>query len=293
MRGLFVPLPEPAITRDYIGQLIDHISTDHPEMREITFWGADLRLLAEKVVGQDLSHFESVFVGAQEVPWFGARPDTPKNLQPWMRGISGVEGMQTASYRWDQIAADENLAKAHEWNWYITIEVGLDAIGDHPSLRSAWEAYLVETCRRLYSIRRTGKVLWSPYVWDGYDKMDTARRLRIRAALGTMTRNIRLYSQSPSISYIDIQDGQGQQPLEPPFEGIAWHKLLANSNAGGGVRINMELFSRNLNYADNFGALEKVVIRGREETYKINGVPVGNCWAAWHWLIPYYVNHLQ
>lgn len=279
MTGLFVQLsttpPGP-----YLQDLINHIRTRHPEIREAAFTDCQPWDL-NRLDNIDLSGL-TVYVGAPPVPWWGPRPDTPLGLQPWMVPVAGAAGMLTPSYRWDQILVDEALAQqsiSRGWKIYVGSEIGIDALGDHPQLRQGWEAYLIELCRRLKGIR----ILWSPYAWDAWSTVTNVRRGRIQTAMRVLVDNVRNFSQTPGLGRIDLQDGRGAQPLEPETDAFNWYRLI--KNCGSEVRINMELFASDLT------PLPLEQIRTRRTFYAANSVPLGCSWEARYWLAPLYANH--
>lgn len=279
MTGLFAQLST-LPPGSYLQELISHIRTRHPEISEVVFSDCQPWDLARLTV-LDLAGLE-VYVGAPPVPWYGPRPDTPTGLQPWMMPVAGAAGMLTGSYRWDQIHLDETLARTHGWNVYIGSEIGIDAIGDHPTLRQGWEAYLIEACHRLHSLRPMS-VLWSPYAWDAWSTVSTTRRTKIAAAAKTLIANTRTYSKTPGVGIVDLQDGRGAQPQEPETDAVNWFRLI--KDCGAEVRINMELFTPNLT------PLPLEEVHRRRQFYDTNGVPVGASWEARYWLVPLYSNH--
>ena len=253
-------------------EIIGHIDRRHPLITELAF--TDVGFGVPIVPAR----FKK-WAGAPWVRWAGPRYDTPTDLQSWMLPIAGVAGMLTPSYRWDQIIADTNLAKvilSRGFDFYISQEVGIDALGDHPRLRQAWEAFLVELCRRLYAIRPDVEVLWSPYAWDLWSTVSPPRRNMIQAAVGHLLSNVRKYSQTPGITYVDLQDGRGAQPSEPETDAVNWYKLIS-SNSLAKYRINMEYFT------PHFTAQPPEEMERREKFYKSNDVPIGCCWELRYW----------
>lgn len=267
MSGLFVSDLEPS-TRT----IINHIDRRHPEVKELAFTHVSYG------VPTIPSRFKK-WAGAPWVSWSGPRSDTPSDLQSWMLPIAGVAGMMTPSYRWDQIALDEYLGRLllpRGFDFYISQEVGIDALGDHPRLAKAWEAYLVELCRRLYAINQDISVLWSPYAWDLWASVSEARRHKIRVAVSVLLTNVRAYSKTPGITTLDLQDGRGAQPNEPETDAVHWYRLIArDSNVR--FRINMEYFT------PHFEAQPPEEMERREKFYEANGVPIGCCWALRYW----------
>lgn len=273
MTGLFVQLstlpPDP-----YLTDLIFHIRTRHPEIRDLAFTDVqpwDLGRLP------DLAGF-NVYVGAPPVPWYGPRPDTPTNLQQWMHHIAGVAGMLTPSYRWDQIYADQALAATHGWKVYVGSEVGIEVLGDHPAVRAGWEAYLIELHRRI-----NRPTLWSPYAWDLWSSVSATRRTKVKAAMKTLVTNVKNYSQTAGLTRLDLQDGRGAQPSEPETDALNWYNLI--KDCGAEVKINMELFASDLTPAP----LEE--IDRRRAFYATHNAPIGCCWEARDWLVPLHSNH--
>jgi hypothetical protein len=279
MTGLFIQLSTTP-PGSYLQDLVAHVRLLHPELTDLAFadcqpWDI-ARLDPLNLAGLN------VYVGAPHIPWFGPRPDTPSGLQAWMLPVAGAAGMLTPSYRWGQIFADEALAQqttARGWNVYIGSEVGIDALGDHPNLRAAWEAYLIEICKRVPG----PKFLWSPYAWDAWATVSAFRRTRVQAAVKALVANVKVYSQTPGIGRIDLQDGRGAQPQEPASDATNWYRLIKDS--GTTVKINMELFTPGLD------PLPIDVMRARRSYYATQGVPVGCSWEARYWLVPLYANH--
>jgi hypothetical protein len=279
MIGLFVQLsttpPGP-----YLQDLISHIRSRHPELTDLAFADCQSWDLA-RLDALDLTGL-TVYVGAPPIAWFGPRPDTPTGLQSWMLPVAGAAGMLTPSYRWDQIITDEVLASQtaiRGWNVSIGSEIGIDALGDHPTIRAAWEAYLIELCRRVNGPR----FLWSPYAWDAWATVSTSRRTRIQSAVKALVANIKIYSQTPGLTVIDLQDGRGAQPQEPASDATNWYRLIKDN--GVPVRVNMELFTPELQ------PLPIDVMRNRLAYYAAQGVPLGCSWEARYWLAPLYANH--
>lgn len=268
MQGLFIQLS--TLPPNYLPLLLSHLSL-HPEITELAF--SDGQSWNIPTVNR------TCWLGSTWVPWQGPRPDTPSDLQPWMVQIAGVAGMQTPSYRWDQINLDLQLAQSlpQGWNWYVGQEVGIDALGDHPKLREGWEAYLIELCRRLHALRPGIKVLWSPYAWDAWASVSIPRRAKIAAALKTLVNNVRYYSNTPGLTRIDLQDGRGVQ-IEPASDAVNWWNLI--KGCGTEVKINAELFAQGLT------PLPAEELDARLNFYKAQGVPVGCCWEARYWLLP-------
>lgn len=272
MTGLFVQLS--TLPPNYLPALLDHLKL-HPEIKELAFTDAQPWQIPTGVP----STFKR-YLGSTTVPWWGPRFDTPTDLQPWMLPVAGVGGMLTPSYRWDQLNNDMALFSQlpADWNWYIGQEVGVDALGDHPRLREAWEAYLIELCKRLYAQRPHIKVLWSPYAWDAWNSVSVARRNKIKAAVDLLFKNVRDYSKTPGIATLDLQDGRGAQPLEPATDAVMWWNLLRA--LGRETRINAEFFSTGLT------PLTRADLDARLAFYKHEGVTVGCCWEARYWLFP-------
>ena len=263
MSGFFVSDLEPSTHT-----IINHIDRRHPEVKELAF--TDVGYGVPVVPGR----FKK-WAGAPWVRWSGPRWDTPTDLQSWMLPIAGVAGMLTPSYRWDQIIADENLARLllpRGFDFYISQEVGIDALGDHPRLAKAWEAYLVELCRRLYTINQDISVLWSPYAWDLWDSVSKARRDKIKAAVSLLLTNVRNYSKTPGITTLDLQDGRGAQPNEPETDAVNWYDLIARDPSVR-FRINMEYFTPQL------AAQPPEEMERRAKFYEERSVPIGCGWA--------------
>ena len=284
MRGLFVPMRH--IQPGYLGQLVEHIDRHHPELTElaltdVTPW--DWETIRAVTDGQ----LPTYYVGATEAPWFGPRADSPP-LQPWMHLIAGVAGMMTPSYRWQQIEIDTQAwatAAGNGMDFYVRQEVGIDALGDHPALRAAWEAYLVELARRAAQWRSRPLILWSPYAWDLWGTPAgaawSARRLRIQSAMSTLVANVRQYSglgQNLNL-VIDLQDGRGAQPAEPATDAANWYNLIKGCGANL-VRVNAEWFKGDLTPQD------PDVMADRLAMYQQLSIPVGVCWDATKWLLP-------
>lgn len=282
MTGLFVQLS--TLPPNYLPLLLTHLNL-HPEMSEIAFTDAQ-----PWNIPNPLPSGKIIYVGSPWVPWWGPRADTPTDLQPWMLYVPGVGGMFTPSYRWDQLAVDQALFDflPPNTNWYIGQEVGIDALGDHPRLREAWEAYLIEFCKRFYARFPTRQILWSPYAWDAWSTVSIYRRTQIASAMTTLRNNVKLYSKTPGITTIDLQDGRGAQPSEPASDAVYWYNLI---RASGKVRINAEFFTTGLT------PLPKATLDARLAYYAAQGVPVGCCWEARYWLlVPQYValpNHSE
>lgn len=279
MKGLFVQLSTTP-PGSYLADLIQHLRVQHPEIRELAF--SDVQPWAYTWLDHLPLYPEfKVWVGAPPVPWYGPRPDTPPNLQPWMLPVAGAAGMLTPSYRWDQIHTDMALwayTRERGWNMYIGSEIGIDAIGDHPTLRQGWEAYLIEVIRQ-----SSTSPLWSPYAWDAWATVSEYRRSRIRSALATMIRNIGYFTPRLNLASIDLQDGRGAQPTEPESDAVNWYRLV--KDCGVQVRVNMELFAPDLT------PLPIDVARQRRAYYSLMNVPLGCSWEARYWLAPLYANH--
>lgn len=289
MTGLFVQLS--TLPPNYLPLLIQHLE-QHPEITELAFTDAQSWNIPNPLPG---GFVRVNYVGSPPVPWWGPRADTPTDLQEWMRYIPGVGGMLTPSYRWDQLTVDTYLMDtlppyAH---WYIGQEVGIDALGDHPRLRAAWEAYLIELCKRWYARFPNRYMLWSPYAWETWDSMSIARRNKIKDAFKILNQNVRYYSSTPGITHVDLQDGRGAQPAEPATDAVNWYNLIKGTTLGSvpKVRINAEFFSEGLM------PLPKRVLDARLAYYAAADVPVGVCWEARYWLLePEYValpNHTE
>lgn len=284
MTGLFVQLS--TLPPNYLPLLIQHLE-QHPEITELAFTDAQPWNIPNPLPSNNV---RTNYVGSSPVPWWGPRWDTPTDLQPWMQYVPGVGGMLTPSYRWDQIGADTALMDVLPpySHWYIGQEVGIDALGDHPRLREAWEAYLIEICKRWYLRYPTRTVLWSPYAWDSWASVSVFRRTQISKAITTLRNNVKTYSGTPGITFLDLQDGRGAQPQEPASDAVFWYNLI---RASGKVRINAEFFGEGLK------PLPKSELDSRLAYYKLAGVPVGVCWEARYWLLePDYValpNHTE
>lgn len=280
MRGVFASVS--SLPPGYLRLLRRHIAEHDPELSELVI--TDVRPWDWPEVDSGISALQT-FVGAVEFPWLGPRPDTPP-LQPWMVNVAGVGGMLTPSYRWDQITLDLEawrLAAARGMGFYVRQEVGIDALGDHPTLRAAWEAYLVELVRRALELVPEPRILWSPYAWDRWGtpaSIWSARRNRIQMALSTLVRLVRHYSGAGHRLHltIDLQDGRGAQPDEPASDAINWWRLIRE--CGAVVRVNAEWFTQELAPQD------PEVMAARLELYEAEGIPVGCCWEARYWLLP-------
>ena len=285
--GLFASVA--TLPPGYLRLLRRHIATHDPEVSELAL--TDIRPWDWPDIDASGSGLEVVprtlYAGALEYPWLGPRADTPTDLQAWMVPVAGVGGMLTPSYRWDQIALDiEVWREAHRRGmaYYVRQEVGIDALGDHPRLRAAWEAYLVELVRRALTWDDHPTVLWSPYAWDLWGtppSIWSQRRGRIQAAISTLVRLVKHYSGAGNrlTLIIDLQDGRGAQPHEPALEALRWVNLIKDCGASA-VRINAEWFQPDLT------PQPAEVMRARLEEYAAGGVAVGCCWEARYWLLP-------
>ena len=270
MTGLFIQMSTSSCA--VVAESVAHIRRHHPEIIELAF--SDVQTWDIPCIeALDLDGLK-VWVGAPPVPWYGPRWDTPTDLQPWMTPIAGVAGMLTPSYRWDQIFADEHLAaliRSRGWLPYIGSEVGVDALGDHVRLRQGWEAYLIETSRRL----RAAEMLWSPYAWDLWSTVSATRRKNIAKAMSTLVGNVKLYSGTNGVTTIDLQDGRGAQPSEPETDAVNWYNLI--KPCGAQVRVNMEWFTSDLQ-PQPIGEMLR-----RELFYHLNSVERGCDWERRYW----------
>lgn len=275
MSGLFAQVS--TLPPEYLTHLAAHLQL-HPEIRQLAL--TDVRPWDWPAIDGTGLHreTETVFVGAPNVAWYGPRSDTPTDLQPWMIPVAGAAGMLTPSYRWDQIAADIEclrFASPRDCNLYVGQEVGIDALGDHPRLRQAWEAYLVELCRQAYAVIPWVEILWSPYAWDLWSAVSPYRRGRVAAAVRTLISNVKTYSGTSGVTIVDLQDSRGAQPAEPETDAVNWYRLI--KGCGAEVRINAEWFTADLQPQD------KEVMAARLAYYAAQGVPVGCCWEARYW----------
>lgn len=288
MKGLFVHLP--SSPPDFLSVLNAHLAHHDPGLRELVI--TDVRDWDWPTIDASPQAVTTLYIGATEIPWYGPRADTPR-LQPWMTSIAGVAGMLTPSYRWQQIEADTVIwtqAARRGLGFYVRQEVGLDAVGDHPYLKDAWEAYLIEMARRAAGFSFWPTLLWSPYIWEKWDSMTVARRAKLKAALTSIVKNVTaavadpnnpwvVSSENRALTFtIDIQDGRGAQPDESQVEIVNWYNYL--KDCGAKVRVNAELFKPDLTPLDT-----KTII-ARLEYYKSQGVPVGCCWQAGYFLLP-------
>lgn len=274
--GLFVDIS--STSPAYYAELAKHLARHDP--------GTELAITSVREWDWPLidQHLRPTWIGAEWMPWYGPRADTPP-LQSWMTSIAGVAGMLTPSYRWDQLALDMDCyrqAAARGLDFYVSQEVGIDALGDHPNLRAAWEAYLVELCRQIYALRPTARVLWSPYAWDAWASVTAFRKKRIAAAFKSLIENVKLYSQTPGLTFIDLQDGRGAQ-IEPETDIVNWFNLIDN----GQVRINAEWFTLDLRPQDRKVMLDRLAY------YAQHDIPIGCCWEARYWYFQggWFVNH--
>lgn len=186
--------------------------------------------------------------------------------------------MLTPSYRWDQLRSDLEVARRHlsyGYQFYIAQEVDIVALGDHPKLTAAWEAYMIQACRNIYQVNPESQILWSPYAWEEWKDVSAFRKARVKEALRILFWNVAVHSKTKGITTLDLQDGRGVQPAEPETDAVNWYNLI--KDCGPRVRINMEYFTPTWQ-----PQLPEEMTR-RQSYYESKGVPIGNCWALRYW----------
>lgn len=263
--------------------------------------------------------FDNVFIGpahpsVEGMPW-KERPDFPPGLEPWCADSPYCGGILTDTWRWDNIQANREgadlfLGFANEnypgirpnLQWYITYEAYFDWLGDNsyaPRLRSAYEAYLLQTITEYRdALVAAGEpeatasraVLWSPAYENEYQAHSTGQLETIRASLRSMFRNVADHATARGITrgldWLHMQDRIGQTGCFEPacYEGVkSWYEFLSTVNhedfSFASLRVNMEGFSPGSSRLGD-PAEQKV----RQNYYESNGIPIGASWELTWWL---------
>ena len=217
--------------------------------------------------------FAHVYVGSHYVRWQGT-------------GSGYREGMLNEAHRWNNLREQRNLWD--RWlnvygtpdGFYIDYE-GVLNLFDEWHIRSAYTAYLLQSCRDAHSRGSGIPVVWSPAIWSGIELTD-AEESGFARAITDVKRHA-----DPGITHLYLQDMMGRGRSDVTKEDVKqWYRELVQAHQSGRLftdyGISAELFTKTVD--GQLMAENALVINQRYDWYAANGVPVKSMWEMRWWI---------
>lgn len=230
---------------------------------------------------------DNLFVGSGWVPWSPDKYQADKTQ--WQNHYAVWGGILNSQYRWDNISlayatwrAFKDRYQPHWMHFYLSPEADLGAF-IHPTLgvpvRQAYEALLIELCRKAKSIEPHRSVSWSPFHWTPFRQQPLAARSQLHDALRTLFLNVEQYS-GQGITFLDMQDSVGARPgviLKEDADEL--FNLIRGTYPFPSLRMNCEWFT-----VTPAGLAPDPSAGIREAWYISKDDPIGACWEARWWV---------
>jgi len=242
---------------------------------------AQLDALRPYMVGGALAACDNVFVGTRWLPWdwakYGADP------AQWYNHYAVWGGILNGQYRWDNLFYNQKVWKAFKeryalpWqHFYVSMEMDVGSLY-HSALglqiKSAYEAYLIQSCKDARVVESSRSVLWSPFHWDKFGRVTAAQRNELRVQLNSMMLNVKNLSGTAGINFLDLQDGLGARPgIVTVSDAAAAFSTVASAYPFASAKMNVEWYRATSSgfVADNASA--------REAEFLASGITTGAVW---------------
>jgi hypothetical protein len=229
----------------------------------------------------------NVFVGGMYPPYDPVVDGTGVSSPDWARDSRYAGGITVPAWRWSLIERSltgmaSYLASFGDYgvHWYIPEECNLGIWGGFDfsaGVRASYEAYLIELCRQLHQLLPGRSILWSPFVWERWRNVSSARAAAVADAVATTVGNVRdwlrIYDHiDAGVDRLDLQDGLGAGAVRAVTitDALGW--LGAFTARGLRPRVNVELFTT------GFIPISTAAANTRVARYHSAGYLVGACW---------------
>jgi len=243
---------------------------------------AYLDVVAPYLPGGAHACFRRVFVGTADLTWRGA-------------GSKYVQGIQDATFRQQNLATSEALAKAFvtryptvQVNWYLTYEADLNHLF-YPSVEQAYAALFRPEMQALAAVRPHALFLWSPAFWYPYSayRTNVVGMTQLAAMLDTLFSTLR--SAGGGVGVLALQDFVAGSSCQPPAnrvtpgDAVGWTRFLIGLHQIPAVEVNVEQYAINCS-TGALGAGSPTEVAARESFYASQGLILGPAFETRYWM---------
>ena len=226
--------------------------------------------------------FSRVYVGTLDPSWDE-------------QGSIYTEAIQDATFVGDYLRRSHAVAQSFvnrypqvEPDWYLSYEANLNDLY-HPGVEAGFRSLLAAETASRASLRRDGRVLWSPAFWYPYDtyRSNIAGMAGLRASLSRLFTTLR--DAGHPIDDLNLQDFVAGSSCQPSWnrvtrqDAVGWLRFAAGLDGAPNVTMNVEQFafdcaSGGVTHGD------RAEVRARESYYRSQGITLGPAFELRYWL---------
>ena len=226
--------------------------------------------------------FSHVYVGTVEPVWTGS-------------GNAYVDGVQDAAFVADYLGRSNAVASAFVArypkvtnDWYITYEANLNDLY-YTQIEAAYQSLLTAELQSRSTLRRNGRVMWSPAFWYPYSSYhtNTLGMAGLTSSLSSLFTSLR--AAGHGIDVVNLQDYVAGSSCQPPgnnvtpADAVSWIGFLRGLGVVPNVYVNTEQYAMDCS-TGGITSGDPTEVKDREAYYGSNGLTLGPAFELRYWL---------